>query len=338
MKRIVFGSLFIVAALQSTAQSGWSATSAGVPYQIFKSGNTDSLPSTGFLRFQVIQRVNDSVLFSSYIQERPQYLPVGQLQNSSAKAYTDFEGNFSEIMRKAHKGDSLCIQMAADSFLKTESPMPLPFRSGDKIVTTIRIDNVFASEAEVMEDQRKVMEPLMKKQQEEAQKAQAAEAALIQDWVKKNMPKATKTATGLYYTVLKEGQGARAGKGQRVEIKYLGTHLDGSKFDEGVFPLELGSGSAVPGFEEAAALLSKGRKIRIVMPSALGYGAQGSGPIKPFESLVFDMEALSITGTAQKPASAKPAVKPKAPVKPAAKTPAKPAVKTTTKPAAKTKG
>jgi FKBP-type peptidyl-prolyl cis-trans isomerase FkpA len=276
-------------------------TSAGVPYKVFGgNGSKDSLPATGIIKFNVIQNVKakekgkDSVLFSSYREGRPQYIPVGQVLNGTARAYTDFEGNFAEIMRKARKGDSLYIVMAADSFLKTPSPMPMPFKNGDEIVTTIRIVEVFKTEAEAQEDQRKVMEPLMKKQQEEAAKAQAAEATLIQDYVQKNMPKATKTASGLYYEVLTEGQGANAAKGQQVEVKYRGTHLDGNKFDEGTYPLVLGSGGAVPGFEEAAGLLNKGRKIRVLIPSSLGYGPQGNGPIKPFEPLVFEMEAVNI--------------------------------------------
>ncbi len=278
-------------------------TSAGVPYKVFGGNSSkDSLPATGIIKFNVIQKVKDSVLFSSYKDGRPQYIPVSQVLGSTARNYIDFEGNFSEIMRKARKGDSIYIVMSADSFLKTPPPMPVPFKKGDEIVTTIRIVEVYKTEAEAQEDQRKVMEPLMKKQQEEAAKAQAAEGAVIEQYVQKNMPKATKTASGLYYEVLKEGQGANAAKGQQVQIKYLGTHFDGTKFDEGTFPVVIGSGGAVPGFEEAASLLNKGRKIRVVIPSSLGYGGQGSGPIKPFEPLVFEMEALNI-GAAAAPAA-----------------------------------
>jgi FKBP-type peptidyl-prolyl cis-trans isomerase len=53
-------------------------------------------------------------------------------------------------------------------------------------------------------------------------------------------------------------------------------------------------GQLVPGFNEALMLLKKGGKGTFVIPSALGYGAQGAAPRIPANAiLVFELEVLS---------------------------------------------
>ena len=70
-------------------------------------------------------------------------------------------------------------------------------------------------------------------------------------------------------------------------------------------------GGTVPGFTEAIKLVGKGGKVTAIIPSKLGYGEQGGGPIGPFSPLVFDIEVVDIikpkAGTAPAPAPAAPA-------------------------------
>jgi FKBP-type peptidyl-prolyl cis-trans isomerase FkpA len=58
-------------------------------------------------------------------------------------------------------------------------------------------------------------------------------------------------------------------------------------------PIPLGEGIA-KGFVEALQLIGKGGKITAIMPSKLGYGEQGGGPIPPYSPLVFDIEIKDI--------------------------------------------
>lgn len=50
----------------------------------------------------------------------------------------------------------------------------------------------------------------------------------------------------------------------------------------------------VPGFKEALLNMNVGDKARVYIPSYLGYGERGSGPIPPNTDLIFDIEIVSL--------------------------------------------
>ena len=106
------------------------------------------------------------------------------------------------------------------------------------------------------------------------------------------------TASGLQYTVLAQGAGARPRPGDRVRVHYHGTLLDGTVFDSSVqrgTPAEFGLDQVIPGWTEGVALMPIGAKYRFWIPASLGYGARGAGQqIGPNAVLVFDVELLSI--------------------------------------------
>ncbi len=132
----------------------------------------------------------------------------------------------------------------------------------------------------------------------------AKDDALLKAYFAKNKIKATKTASGLYYVITKKGTGANAQKGQTVSMNYLGTFLDGKRFDGNVdenykstrSPLSftLGVGQVVPGWDEGIQLLNPGTRATLYLPSSIGYGASGRGPIPPNTVMVFNVELLSV--------------------------------------------
>ncbi len=129
---------------------------------------------------------------------------------------------------------------------------------------------------------------------------------------------ATALPSGLKYTVLKEGDGPAPKEGQRITVGYAGWLEDGTLFDtsndsiarefgkyEQLFAMHRGDFSPftipfspnmglVAGFREALLQMKVGDQWRIFIPSHLGYGSQGSGPIPPNTDLVFDVEMVSI--------------------------------------------
>ena len=51
----------------------------------------------------------------------------------------------------------------------------------------------------------------------------------------------------------------------------------------------------IPGWTEALQMMSVGSKWQLVIPSNLGYGANGAGDlIPPHSTLIFDVELVSI--------------------------------------------
>ncbi len=118
-----------------------------------------------------------------------------------------------------------------------------------------------------------------------------------------NKIKATKTPSGLYYVVKRPGQGENAKFGKHVSMLYYGTLLDGKKFDANMdeaykptgnpFTFTLGVGQVIKGWDEGVKLLNKGERATLYIPSSLGYGSRGVGPIPPNSVLVFDVEVVS---------------------------------------------
>jgi FKBP-type peptidyl-prolyl cis-trans isomerase len=106
------------------------------------------------------------------------------------------------------------------------------------------------------------------------------------------------TASGLFYQITKEGSGPTPEKGSKVSVHYKGTLVDGKVFDSSYQrkePIEftVGIGQVIPGWDEGILLLSKGSGARLVIPSHLGYGAQGAGGvIPPDATLIFDVELV----------------------------------------------
>ena len=126
----------------------------------------------------------------------------------------------------------------------------------------------------------------------------------IKKYLEKNKIKATRTPSGLYYSISQKGIGANAAKGKKVTMNYTGRLLNGTAFDSNTDPkfghvspfnFTLGMGQVIQGWDEGVALLNIGTKGTFYIPSAMGYGASGSGQqIPPNSVLVFDVELVGI--------------------------------------------
>jgi FKBP-type peptidyl-prolyl cis-trans isomerase len=123
------------------------------------------------------------------------------------------------------------------------------------------------------------------------------------------------TASGLQYTIIKEGTGMIPKSTDMVSVNYRGTLLDGKEFDSSykrgqpaTFPVT----GVIPGWTEALQLMKVGTKAKLFIPSKLAYGERAAGPdIGPNSTLIFELELLEIKA-------------PAAPGAPAAAAPAKP--------------
>ena len=116
-------------------------------------------------------------------------------------------------------------------------------------------------------------------------------------------PGFAKTPSGLVYKVLTPGNGKKFNADDKIKVMYKGTHVDGNTFDESKEPVTFSPNQVVPGFREALLMMSPGSKMIAILPQDLAYGARGAGKdIKPFETLVFEIETLGIDENAAKEA------------------------------------
>lgn len=104
--------------------------------------------------------------------------------------------------------------------------------------------------------------------------------------------------SGLQYKVLKEGTGEKPALTDKVTTHYHGTKIDGSVFDSSVErgqPATFPVSGVIPGWTEALQLMPVGSKWQLYVPYDLAYGERGAGQaIGPYETLIFDVELLSI--------------------------------------------
>lgn len=113
--------------------------------------------------------------------------------------------------------------------------------------------------------------------------------------------KTATTASGLKYVDTVVGSGASPVSGKQVKVHYTGTLENGKKFDSSVdrkepFSFTIGVGQVIKGWDEGVMTMKVGGKRKLIIPSALGYGARGAGGvIPPNATLLFDVELLDVS-------------------------------------------
>jgi FKBP-type peptidyl-prolyl cis-trans isomerase FklB len=120
------------------------------------------------------------------------------------------------------------------------------------------------------------------------------------------------TASGLQYKVLVAGDGQVPQKTDKVQVHYEGRLIDGTVFDasrkHGDKPSEFRADQVIKGWTEALTMMPVGSKWQLFIPQELAYGERNSGTIKPYSTLIFDVELLGIVGAkTEEPAKAEPA-------------------------------
>ena len=106
------------------------------------------------------------------------------------------------------------------------------------------------------------------------------------------------TASGLQYKVLQEGTGATPGTEDIVKVQYTGKTIDGNKFDSSFDrgePAQFRVSNVIRGWVEGLQLMKEGSRVMLFIPYDLAYGERGAGNvIKPFETLIFEVELLEV--------------------------------------------
>ena len=105
------------------------------------------------------------------------------------------------------------------------------------------------------------------------------------------------TESGLQYKIIKLGNGEKPTATDRVKCNYRGTLIDGTEFDSSYKrnePTTFSLSGVIPGWTEGFQLMPAGSKFELYIPYELAYKAQDRGNIKPFSTLIFDIEFISI--------------------------------------------
>lgn len=105
------------------------------------------------------------------------------------------------------------------------------------------------------------------------------------------------TASGLQYKIINPGSEVKPGPQDTVWVRYKGTLLDGTVFDEvsaDESPIRLTLNGVIPGWTEGLQLIGEGGEAELYIPAALAYGEQGNQAIGPNSTLIFNVQLDSI--------------------------------------------
>ncbi|GAB2766270.1 hypothetical protein GCM10027275_05020 [Rhabdobacter roseus] len=263
-------------------------TENGLKYQLHEHDDKARKAAMGdVMTFHlVLKNSEDSALRDTYKESIPVKLVLQQ---------PPFKASFEEGLAMLSKGDSATFYVNADSlFGKMMQPLPPMIKKGSDLSFTVKVLNV------------QNYEEFQKDQAELGTKQKGVDDKVIEDYLAKNnlKGKAQKTSSGLRYIVETEGTGGSPNAGDQVKVHYVGKLLDGTVFDGsrenpqgGGQPLEfrVGVGMVIPGWEEGIMMMKKGGKRTLIIPSGLGYGSEGSGPIPPNAVLLFDVELVDFS-------------------------------------------
>ena len=146
-----------------------------------------------------------------------------------------------------------------------------------------------------------IMTAVTEKMQAAAAKEAEATAAAGKQWLEANKSKegVQTTASGLQYSVKKEGTGAAIAKGDLVSVEYEGRLTNGEVFDSNKggkdFDVPVVDNTVIKGWIEGLQLMKQGGEYTLYIPADLAYGNASPSPKIPAGSvLVFDIKVNAV--------------------------------------------
>ena len=318
MKYILF-ILALAFAVNVSAQTDVQHTPHGASYRVFTHSTGDKIKVNDVITFDFIQKTDkDSVLMSSFVtgnKGKAQVLPIEGLKDIA-------EINLMEVFPTLALNDSVEVKIPTDSVFKDhDAQRPAFFPKGSNLVFVLKIEKIQSLNDAIAERNAE-----MEKAKAEEAKIQAKEAVDASSYIASHKLVLKTTASGLKYQIIKPSAKPKPLKGDTVLVNYTCRGLDGKVYDSSVesvakasglnqpgrtyepYQLEVGTGGVIPGWDEGLLLLNEGSKAMFVVPSSLAYGAQGSGEIGPYSTLIFDIELVKVKPI-KHPVVAKPAAK-----------------------------
>ena len=299
----ILAGIIIVSSCNNSKYPGYEQTKDGLYYKLIKHDEKGKKAVEGdvLMMDMVYKNDKDSIIFNSVTQGRKVPVPLTK---------PSFKGGLEEGFAMLAPGDSASFIVSADSlFIKTFGMKELPkeITKGSMLTFYLKVHEI-KSKAEI----EKMREEKMAVAEAEAAKNKVEEKTNLDKYLSDNKISTAPTQSGLIFIEKVKGKGANAEKGKKVKMNYVGKLLDGTIFDtnnekvakennmhqEGrtynAFEFTVGNGEVIPGWDEALPMMKVGGKATFIIPSNLAYGEMNQGPIKPYSTLVFDVELLEV--------------------------------------------
>lgn len=292
----LLGSIFFLSSCQTSSEGEFQEGKSGLLYQYIREGSGETCQNGQVMLLNMIYTTeDDSTLFNTAQMGSP--VPIEYTDSIAAQM-----GGLGEGFGMLKEGDSVRFKLKAEEVFQNTFRQPIPpFIKKDSYITfDIGVESIMSQEelrAYQTEQMQKQRETMMAQQQEQMQE----DIATIDKYLEENNIDADSTESGLRYVITESGSGSVPSPGDSVYVHYRGTLLDGTLFQDShdgegkPYPFPLGQGWVIPGWDEGIALLKKGGKATLYIPSPLAYGPRArSEVIKANSILVFDVELVNV--------------------------------------------
>ena len=265
---------------------------SGMVYKIIPGKGGDSLKPGDYIKFNLEYVLTDRQGKEDSVLNPPSGMPNYFQVDTGKRA----EYSFMEILPKLKTGDSAIAVLNVDSLKKKGAMLDSTvFTKGSSIQCRLRVVKSFKQEKDVRTDY-----------DNEVKLEEGRQVKAVEDYIAKKNLKGIKTKNGAYVILDNPGdQSLKADSGKIAYVKYKGylmsdsskvfdTNMDSAKGPAEAYPVPVGRHQVIPGWDEALPYFGKGATGKLIVPSFLGYGPQGNGPIPPNSNLIFDIQITNV--------------------------------------------
>lgn len=295
----------------------YEKTDTGLRYRYIKKG-TGPIPKAGnkLLMSLVCKTKNGLVVLDTTREKQPMVIDFPSEDTKSL-----FPPLPTEAIQLMREGDQImckftAIELLGDNFGYVGQMNNL--KEDTLLFTQFNLQSVMDNEqyekwaeemkAKLVKERNEKIQKLRKEQEMQLEKDMEVIEQYIDQHKLKDKHTIKETSSGLRYILHKAGTGPSPSPGDEITVNYVGKDINDKVFDtsleavgkknklkrEKYEPLTVPLGGLIPGFNEAVALLKKGGKMTVFIPSTLAYGKAGSGKhIPPNSVLIFDIDLLS---------------------------------------------
>ena len=276
---------------------GYKKTQSGMYYKFHNCNTSATQPKlTDFLKIEMKCYLHDSLY---YDWQGTQHEVYTQLQDPI------FAGDLQEAYAMMHVGDSASFYVKADSIAAL-------YYDQDPTKVGLVPEDYFRYEVKLVEVQTEEEFQANVEKMKESMKIEAKRA--LDEYVVNNNINVTPEPSGVYIIPIEKGKGRCPVKGEKVELDFSATLLNGqpvgSTFDSPEkFSFVLGEGYTIQGWEEIVPKMHLGDRVKAIIPFDMAYGEHSVGEIPAYANLVYDIKLLKITTAAELQAEAERALK-----------------------------
>ncbi len=294
---LLFVGLTLFAACEDSDKEGMLTTDLGTRYSYVTTNDDGQLANPGeYIYFQAqVKNEADSVFIDT--RDNPGDQPV--LQALSDSLINEETSPVQDVLSKLRVGERAVIRADISQFPPQAKP---PGMQQDSVmlydieVTEIVSQDEFTARQDAMRAEAEAAAETVRAREPEVR---AMTDQIYEDYKAGRLDdQLQSTESGIRYIIHEEGDGPQAEAGRGVVVQYLGRLTsNGEIFDQSFergqgIPFQLGTGRVIPGWDEGIAQLQQGDHATLIIPSELGYGAQGAGngSIPPDSELMFYVE------------------------------------------------